>query len=553
MENSPSTDVGLLIAGRYRLAESIGRGGMGRVWRAHDEVLHRVVAIKELTAGMYASGADRAVFHTRTRTEARAAARISHPGVVTVHDVLDHDDRPWIVMQYVDGPSLADATGRAGRIPAPETARIGLQLLRALDAAHLAGVLHRDIKPANVLLTQDGRALITDFGIASIEGDPTLTRTGEIIGSVDYLAPERVQGADPGPASDLWSLGATLYTAVEGVSPFRRSSPLTTLQAVMAEEPAPPVHAGPLAPVITALLCKDPAGRPSTARIEEMLQEVVEGRAPAPYAVPGPTERIEPPPPHQPPPPASGGSEDGGVKRFGRMRMAAVVTALSVVAGVGAGYAVMAYGDDEKNPATGRTTPKESGSPVAGTTPGPGTAEDPGTAKDPGTSNAPSTSNGSGQVPEGWRRVQDPKGFSLLVPDGWTRQVVNNQIDYTPDNGRHLIRIGIDPAPDFEHPYGHLQDLEGTLSKFPDYRQLRLEPNTYRDREKSAIWEFTWTERGDLAGPRRAINQVYYGDDGTEYALYMSAPVDDWAETREQFNTLLQSWRPPGDPPAPSS
>lgn len=291
MEHSQSTGAGLLLAGRYRLSETIGSGGMGKVWRAHDEVLHRVVAVKELTAGRYVSEADRIVLHARTQKEARAAARISHPGVVTVHDVLEHDARPWIVMQYVDGPSLADAAKESGRIPAAEAARIGLHVLRALGAAHAAGVLHRDVKPANVLLNRDGRVLITDFGIAAIEGDSTITRTGEIVGSIDYLAPERVRGADPGPASDLWSLGATLYTAVEGESPSRRSSPLASMQAVVGEEPRHPEWAGPLGPVIMALLRKDPAERPSAAEAEQMLAEAMGERRAAPRTPQVPAQR----------------------------------------------------------------------------------------------------------------------------------------------------------------------------------------------------------------------------------------------------------------------
>ncbi|MEV0475074.1 serine/threonine-protein kinase, partial [Streptomyces prunicolor] len=227
---------GLLLAGRYRLAESIGSGGMGRVWRAHDEVLHRAVAIKELTAALYVSESDQPRLLARTRAEARAAARINHSAVVTVHDVLEHDGRPWIVMELVEGNSLADEVKEQGRIEPAEAARIGIWVLRALRAAHAAGVLHRDVKPGNVLLGQDGRVLLTDFGIAQIEGDSTITRTGEVVGSVDYLAPERVRGADPGPSSDLWALGATLFTAVEGRSPFRRTSPLSTMQAVVEEE-----------------------------------------------------------------------------------------------------------------------------------------------------------------------------------------------------------------------------------------------------------------------------------------------------------------------------
>ncbi|MYR01253.1 protein kinase, partial [Streptomyces sp. SID6139] len=271
---------GLLIAGRYRLAESIGSGGMGRVWRAHDEVLHRAVAVKELTAALYVSDSDQAVLLARTRAEARAAARINHSAVVTVHDVLDHDGRPWIVMELVEGNSLADAVKEQGRIEPREAARIGLWVLRALRAAHSAGVLHRDVKPGNVLLGRDGRVLLTDFGIAQIEGDSTITRTGEVVGSVDYLAPERVRGHDPGPASDLWALGATLYTAVEGRSPFRRTSPLSTMQAVVEEEAEQPHNAGPLGPVISALLRKEPERRPGAEEAEQMLAEAAEGRRP---------------------------------------------------------------------------------------------------------------------------------------------------------------------------------------------------------------------------------------------------------------------------------
>ncbi|MFF9777221.1 serine/threonine-protein kinase [Streptomyces sp. NPDC013978] len=271
---------GQLLAGRYRLVDTIGSGGMGRVWRAHDEVLHRAVAVKELTAALYVSESEQAILLRRTRAEARAAARINHAAVVTVHDVLEHDNRPWIVMELVEGVSLADAVRDRGRVEAREAARIGVWVLRALRAAHRAGVLHRDVKPGNVLLAEDGRVMLTDFGIAQVEGDTTITRTGEIVGSVDYIAPERVRGQEPGPASDLWSLGATLYTAVAGKSPFRRTTPLTTMQAVVSEEAEEPADAGALGPVITALLCKDPAVRPGPDEAEQMLAEAAEGRRP---------------------------------------------------------------------------------------------------------------------------------------------------------------------------------------------------------------------------------------------------------------------------------
>ncbi|OEJ94775.1 serine/threonine-protein kinase [Streptomyces thermolilacinus] len=544
MEQTQGMGGGLVLAGRYRLGEAIGRGGMGKVWRAHDEVLHRTVAVKELTAGQYVSEADRAVLHARTQKEARAAARITHPAVVTVHDVLEHDGRPWIVMQYVDGSSLADTVKSApdGRISPREAARIGLHVLGALSAAHAAGVLHRDVKPGNVLLASDGRVLLTDFGIAAIEGDSTITRTGELVGSIDYLAPERVRGADPGPASDLWALGATLYTAVQGESPFRRSSPISTMQAVVTEEAGDAAHAGPLAPVITALLRKDPADRPTAAELERMLLEAMEGRTPtaAQAFVPtrsvtseelrevadgivhrpdqGPGDTATAPSPAAPHGPATTVRAGGA-----RWRRAAMVVLLAAAVGAGAGFAVMRYADRPGQTATN-------------------------IAADPSPSAAGATAAPvPGGVPEGWERVEDPLGFSLVVPVGWKRQMDGDQIDYTPDNGRHRIRVSVDDSPDFENPYMHMLDVEKSLrERLPEYRRVRLDQNTFRDQLESCLWEFTWYEKRTHPGKRHAIDQVYYTDDGTEYALYMSSPEEDWATTREQFDIVLRHWRPAG-------
>ncbi|MFB6840807.1 serine/threonine-protein kinase [Streptomyces sp. NPDC056361] len=592
MEHSQSTGEGLLLAGRYRLGESIGRGGMGKVWRAHDEVLHRVVAVKELTAGRFVAEADRLVLHARTQKEARAAARITHPGVVTVHDVLEHDNRPWIVMQFVDGPSLADAAKEAGTIEPREAARIGLHVVGALRAAHAAGVLHRDVKPGNVLLARDGRVLITDFGIAAIEGDSTITRTGEIVGSIDYLAPERVRGGDPGPASDLWSLGATLYTAVEGTSPFRRTSPISTMQAVVTEEPPHPEKAGPLAPVIVALLSKDPDRRPRADEAERMLLDAMEGRRPEAAQAYVPTQRVaredlgpaaggigtgagpaggartadgsgadgrgadgtgtgtdgsvadgtagaprkvtaqwpHPPqsshgsqPPHgsalpqSPPTLVPDASSRPG---RGRWRSAVLAALLAGVVAGGAVFAVMNYAGGDRGGNGGQTKAPTSAPPTKGTADG---------------------------VPAGWHRVVDPEGFSLVVPDGWKRQTEGDQIDYTPDNGRHRIRISIDRSPDFENPYMHALDLERVLQKRMNYKRVKLNQNTYRDQVRSCLWEFSWTERKDFPGPRHAIDQMYYEDDGTEYAIYMSSPESSWETTRQQFDVVVRYWRAPGD------
>ncbi|QJT00727.1 serine/threonine protein kinase [Streptomyces asoensis] len=281
-----------LIAGRYRLLTPLGEGGMGTVWRARDEVLHREVAVKEVRAphGLAASDVER--MYARLEREAWAAARVANRNVVTVYDVATQDGRPWIVMEIVRGISLAELLDAEGPLEPARAAHIGAEVLSALRAAHEAGVLHRDVKPANVLMSNDGRVVLTDFGIATVEGTSALTMTGEVIGSPEFLAPERALGRTPGPESDLWSLGVLLYAAVEGNSPFRHDTPLSTLRAIVDEELPPPHRAGPLAPVIEGLLRKDPAERTPADRAEQDLRLVAAGGAPH-----GGTVRSTPPAP----------------------------------------------------------------------------------------------------------------------------------------------------------------------------------------------------------------------------------------------------------------
>ncbi|WP_239081042.1 serine/threonine-protein kinase, partial [Streptomyces coelicoflavus] len=268
---APDPGAGRLVAGRYRLTARLGHGGMGTVWRAQDETVGREVAVKEPRVPDHLPERERDNAFERMRREARAAARLDHPAVVGVHDVAVVDGQPWIVMELVRGRSLGDVL-QEGTLGAREAARIGLEVLGALEAAHAAGVLHRDVKPDNVLLGRHDRVVLTDFGIAQIEGETSLTDTGGFVGSPEYIAPERVLGRRPGPASDLWSLGVVLYAATEGVSPFRRSNTPATLQSVLNATPAPPASAqGPLAEVITGLLDKDPERRPDAARVRALL------------------------------------------------------------------------------------------------------------------------------------------------------------------------------------------------------------------------------------------------------------------------------------------
>jgi serine/threonine protein kinase len=285
-----------VLAGRYTLTDVLGRGGMGTVWLATDRVLGRQVAVKELTFSVELTDEERTILRERTMREARAAARLDHPHVTTVYDVVEEAGKPWLVMEHVPARSLQEILEEQGPLAPAAVARIGLDVLDALDAAHEAGIVHRDVKPANVLVDRNGRACLTDFGIATTTGDSSLTTHGALIGSPSYMAPERANGEEPRPPVDLWSLGATLYAAVEGRPPFDKGEAMATLMSVVSEHPAPSLRAGPLEPVLHGLLTKDPAHRATTRTARPQLEAVAAGRAPRP---------VTPPPPPAPGPPPS--------------------------------------------------------------------------------------------------------------------------------------------------------------------------------------------------------------------------------------------------------
>jgi serine/threonine protein kinase len=262
------------VAGRYRLQGPIGRGAMGIVWRGRDELLDREVAIKEVRTCSLATAAETENAYLRTLREAKAAARLNHPGVVTVFDVVEENGSPWIVMELVSARSLDRVIAEDGPLRPRQAARVGEALLSALACAHGAGVLHRDVKPGNVLVRPDDTAVLTDFGIATVAGDPALTQVGMVFGTPGFTAPERIHGDPATPASDLWSLGATLYMAVEGRGPFERSGGSAAIIAGVVGEPAPRApSAGPLGPVIDALLQADPARRPDALTAARMLAD----------------------------------------------------------------------------------------------------------------------------------------------------------------------------------------------------------------------------------------------------------------------------------------
>ncbi|MFF4411189.1 serine/threonine-protein kinase [Streptosporangium sp. NPDC001559] len=331
-----------VLAGRYRALDRLGAGGMGVVWRARDELLHREVAIKEVLLNRNLTEAERVEAYERTLREARAAARLSHPSIVAVHDVIAQQGRPWIVMDLVRGRSLDRVIRAEGPLPPRRVAAIGVAVLDALTMAHGRGIMHRDVKPANIMLADDGGVLLTDFGIATVEGDAQLTSADSLVGSPGYIAPERLRG-DDGPAADLWSLGAALYAAVEGRGPFQRGVPVATLGAVLTEPTPFPARAGDLAPVLLAVLEKDPRLRPGEAMLRTALQRVAQGLPAGPLT------------------PAEPVTEPGGAsRRAGRIRTGWLVGGGTAVVAAGVTTAVLL--------ATGGTaTPSPSPSP-SGTT-----------------------------------------------------------------------------------------------------------------------------------------------------------------------------------------
>jgi hypothetical protein len=322
------------VAGRYVLGGPLGRGGMGTVWRADDVLLGRPVAVKEIQLPGGPPGPDRDAVARRALREARAAARLNHPGAVTLHDVVEADGRLYLVMELVEAPTLGELVERSGPLPPAVAARVGLELLAALEAAHRAGIVHHDVKPANVMVTADGRTKLADFGIASLQDDTQRTLgaaagTGDraqtaAFGSLPYVAPEQAGDRRAGPAADLWALGATLWFAVEGAAPFRRPTPAATLAAILRDPPGRPWRAGPLEPVLLALLTKDPAGRPAAAELRRLLEPVAAGAPAATVPLTAMTDRRQAGPaaptallPGPAPPPGWGEPRPGRRRRRG--------------------------------------------------------------------------------------------------------------------------------------------------------------------------------------------------------------------------------------------
>ncbi|WP_371481075.1 protein kinase [Kitasatospora sp. NBC_00315] len=546
-----------LLAGRYELGERLGRGGMGTVWRARDRMLDREVAVKELTVS-HLPEEELEILNARMKREASAAARIKHPGVITVHDVLEQDGRPWIVMELVDGRSLADVISQDGTLMPREAAEVGAQVLAALHRGHQLGVLHRDVKPGNVLLERGtGRVVLLDFGIATYEGSAELTRPGDLVGSPDYLAPERAQGERPGPASDLWGLGATLYAAVEGESPFRRTSPLTTLAAVVGDPLPEPRRAGALGPVLAALMAKDPAERPTADEALRMLAEVTAGHTMGFKAVPGSVPKV----PTQAVPVVDRTGTAGGAPETGEAVTVPRPDAAVAPATVPDAPAAPVAPDAAAAPAAAGKAGRRRGRLVlkvavlglvtallAGTGAYLAASRrhgDGGVAAPTPTVGQQSVSPGAA-APAGYRWTDDPGGFRFLLPltgGVWQRSMDSNQIYYSPDAKSHYLQFAVTVGQS-TRPRDHLAELEATVSKnLTGYAQLRLADAKVKGHD-AAVWEFSYAAKE--GGRRHAIEAEFIDGQGTAYAVYLSCPDKDWTEGQQRFTTVLNSFEPTG-------
>ncbi|MFI6471361.1 serine/threonine-protein kinase [Streptomyces sp. NPDC050516] len=503
---------------------------MGTVWRAQDELLGRQVAVKELhpEGGAPATAALR---------EARAVAQIKHPHVIVVHDVVEEadpegaDGRSYIVMELVDGGSLADRLASAGPVGVQEAARIGVALLGALATAHARGVLHRDLKPANVLIEEDsGRVVLTDFGIAQVPGTSTISEEGAFVGSPEYTAPERMQGASAGPESDLWSLGALLCAALSGESPFHRDSLGGVLHAVVLDEIRPPRAAGPLLPVVHGLLERDPAHRLGAVEAESLLRTfAATGSTPRPRYVP--TERVDQPVPPAPELPATPVTSPSPAARPWQARSVLVGAALVIVlAGAGAAVAVLALGDvgggrtsvEQSAPSTGAAPPDASWRPPPPPPPPPRRAPPP--------------------VPDGFRFVRDPDGFALVLPEGYVRTTDEQRVFYKSPDG--ALRIGIRTQNSVSGgPLGvmRLAAANGPASN-PGYRDGKVTATTHHGRD-AALWEFTWNGFTKAEGARHTYDECW-DDFGQMYDVWVSAPVARLDEAKRAFDTALDSFAP---------
>ena len=571
---------GRRVANRYELEAELGHGGMGVVWRATDTLLARQVALKEVDLPRGGDAAEREGLRARVSREARAAARLSHPGVVTVYDIAHDGGQDFIVMELVSAPTLEELVRTTGPLPPERAARLGLGLLDALEAAHRAGIVHRDLKPRNVMVREDGATKLADFGIASVQGDPRLTATGLVVGSPAYMAPEQVEAEAVSPATDLWALGATLWFAVEGQPPFGGGE-FQTLNAIVSGRPRQPQRLGALTPVLARLLVKEPAGRATPAELRPLLRQVAAGQGATVAGAPGRGARdgggTGPPATDESMtelvgapgrPAANGGGRPAVPERPAPAGARGTVTSGDTPP-VPSRVQRRQGGDGPARPpgVTGRKRGRRlppvppvplPGEPVwaggrrrrvrlpvvvaavavllAGAIVWQGLGGDGRERRPPADTRRPA-------VPAAWRPFQDPDGtYRLSFPPTWTPTDRGAFIDFTEPGGERFFRV--QPTTDGMDPLTAQRSLERSfMARHPgdDYRRLRLGPTSFRS-VPAAEWEFTFLVEGRAT---RGYDLTFTAG-GRRHAILFQSPATRWAASRDELQAFLAGFRPRG-------
>jgi eukaryotic-like serine/threonine-protein kinase len=576
-----------VLVDRYALKTPLGRGGMGLVWRAHDVVLGREVAVKEVMFPASVSAAERAAAQARVTREARAAARLHHPGVVTLYDVVTAQGSFFLVMELVEAPTLAELVQAKGPLAPERVAEIGAQVASALEAAHHAGIVHRDVKPANVLVPPSGSAKLADFGVASLADDPRLTTTGRVIGSPAYMAPEQAKGEETGPPADFWALGATLYFAVEGAPPFDKGSSMATLAAVVNEAPQPMRRAGPLAPLLAALLAKDPQARPSGPKVRAWLAWLLTVTRPTPptqirpaqrpgHARPlpsppseearafelaqttpmdpsaGPAPVQRPPRPILPPAPA--------VPHRAQRRLLGVA-ALLLVGGILTAWLTGTFQPDPTrdraaptatDPSPGVTSVEDQSTQAAarGSVGPTGTTEPaPSTTKEPTSTRAPSTPTTAAPktgLPAGWRTFTNRAGSNRTgVPPGFrarTRESYNATVIEEPRDPRRVFTVR-SQNPSALLPQASRDYRSWARRNFTGFREVSYKENqTYAGRMGAVVFEYLAVRDGRRVHVRHTnVKGRSWG-----YNVEFIVPAEQWKASQELARQFEQAFQPLG-------
>lgn len=530
--------VGRLLKDRYRIIDQLGRGGMGVVWRAEDTVLKREVAIKEVSLPLAVPEQEVERIRERVMREARVAARLSHHNVVAIFDVVEEDGSPLLVMELVTAPTLADLVASEGPLSASRAAEVGLAVLDALAVAHKQGIVHRDVKPSNILIS-DSFVKLGDFGVATVKGDPRLTATGLVLGSPSYMSPEQGLGEDAGPRSDLWSLGATLYFAVEGRPPFEKGQVLATLASMLHEEPPVPLRAGPLEDTIYGLLEKDPEARLTEDEARSQLRRVIQGagRAASETTVPATAfETSIAPEPEEYEEDLVVGAPDHRYRPARRWLLpVALLAGLGIVAGL-----LFFGGGGNDDPERAGSRDKVAGPAGDAAADAPADGESAESAETPPTPiESPSPGSGIALVPyEGL-----PEGFSVSYPSGWTITPLDESSVRFQDPGSSrylLVDWTPTPGPD---AYEQVADSgePGFMARHPSYERVVLEPTSFAGTENAVDWEYRYEDGGALL---HAIN-LQFVTAGHGFALNFQTRDSDWAASLPLQADLLASFVAP--------